>query len=182
MYKMMPWSEDLDLSDFYAEAERRGFVNNATQKMLVDSLAKEDKWCVWVLYYNNTAVGTVGAHSLPELGDNAYRICARTCAFTDMMPIDHLRTREGITSHQNVTAQFFIPQCIEWVGEGDMYITTHPSEIGTQRLVHTVWGPSLALTGCLTLAVSKEYRGHVQTFWKLNKDVFLDQLDKVKKW
>jgi hypothetical protein len=179
MYKLIPWTEDLDLTDFYAEAERRGFTNNSSQKAMVDCFRNESEWCVWILYYNDTAVGSVGAHSLD---DGGYRICARTCAFTDMMPLHHLRTREGITSHQNVTAQFFIPQCVEWVGDHDMFITTHPSEIGTQRLVHTVWGPALALTGCLTLADTKFYRGHTQTFWRLNKDVFLEQLSKGQRW
>jgi hypothetical protein len=179
MHSLVPWSEDLDLSDFYAEAERRGFTNNSSQKVMVDCFRNETRWAVWILYFKDTAVGSVAAHTLDGLG---YRICARTCAFTDKMPIDHLRTREGITTHQNVTAQFFIPQCVEWVGEHDMYITTHPSEVGTQRLVHTVWGPSLSATGCLEQAFNKEYRGHVQTFWKLNKQVFLEQLNKEKRW
>jgi hypothetical protein len=34
--------------------------------------------------------------------------------------------------------------------------------------------------GVITKAFEKEYRGHVQTFWKLNKDIFLEQLEKVK--
>jgi hypothetical protein len=75
-----------------------------------------------------------------------------------------------------------MPACIEWVGNNDMYITTHPSEIGTQRLVHTIGGPSLEKTGVLTQAFVKEYRGHVQTFWRLNTSVFLEQLNKVPKW
>ena len=29
MYKIIPWNKDLDLTDFYKEAEKRGFVNNA---------------------------------------------------------------------------------------------------------------------------------------------------------
>mgnify|MGYP003347030518 CR=1 FL=1 len=37
MYKIVPWTADLDLSEFYAEAEARGFANNANQK--VDVLA-----------------------------------------------------------------------------------------------------------------------------------------------
>jgi len=179
MYSLKPWSEDLDLTEFYAEAERRGFTNNSSQKAMIDCFKNEQRWNVWILYYKNTAVGSVAAHTLDDIG---YRICTRTCAFTDKMPIDHLRTREGITSHQNVTAQFFIPQCIEWVGDHDMYITTHPSEVGTQRLVHTIWGPALAATGCLELAFNKEYRGHMQTFWRLNKDVFLEQLSKGPRW
>jgi hypothetical protein len=178
MYKIIPWTPELDLTEFYAEADRRGFVNNASQKAMIDCFRDEREWCVWILYYNNNAIGSVGAHSI----DEGYRICARTCAFTDMLPAQTLRTRNQIQQHQHITAQFFMPVCIEWVGNNDMYITTHPSEVGTQRLVHTIWGPSLEKTGVLTKAFKREYRGCNQTFWKLNTSVFLEQLNKVPKW
>jgi hypothetical protein len=178
VYKIIPWTLELDLTDFYAEAGRRGFVNNASQKAMVDCFRNEREWCVWILYYNNIAIGSVGAHSI----DEGYRICARTCVFTDMLPMNTIRTRNQIVTHQHVTAQFFMPACIDWIGNQDMYITTHPSDVGTQRLVHTIWGPSLEKTGVLTRAFEKEYRGHLQTFWKLNTGVFLEQLAKVDKW
>jgi hypothetical protein len=176
MYKIIPWSEDLDLTEFYAEADKRGFVNNNSRQTMVDCFRKEREWCVWILYYNDRAVGSVAAHSI----DEGYRICARTCVLTDFLPLDTLRTRNQIINHQHITAQYFMPACIEWVGDKDMYITTHPSDIGTQRLVHTVWGPGLEKTGVLIKAFEKEYRGHLQTFWKLNTQVFLEQLEKVK--
>lgn len=175
---MIPWSEDLDLTEFYADAERRGFVNNASQKMLVDCFRNEREWQVWLLYYNNKAVGSVAAHSIEE----GYRICARTCLFTDLLPQVTLRTRNQIKTHQHYTAQLLMPTCIEWVGDKDTYITSHPSEVGTQRLVHTIWGPTLESTGVLTKAFEKEYRGSMQTFWKVNTKVFLDQLNKVERW
>lgn len=179
MYKIIPWSPYLDLTEFYAEADRRGFVNNASQKAMIDCFRKEREWCVWILYYNDVAVGSVAAHSI----DEGYRICARTCVFSDLLPLNTIRTRNQIETHQHITAQFFMPACIEWAGNNsDMYITTHPSDVGTQRLVHNIWGPSLEKTGVLTRSFDKQYRGHLQTFWKLNTDVFLEQLGKVKKW
>jgi hypothetical protein len=75
-----------------------------------------------------------------------------------------------------------MPACIEWVGDHDMYITSHASEVGTQRLVHNIWGPALESTGALIRAFELAYRGHKQTFWKLDKDVFLNQLTKVERW
>lgn len=177
MYKIIPWSEDLDLRDFYALAKSKGFINNASQQSMVDCFRNEREWCVWILYYNDVAVGSVAAHSI----DEGYRICARTCAFTDLMPLDTLRTRNQIKTHQHITAQFFMPACIEWVGKkGDMYITSHPSHVGTQRLVHNIWGPAMESTGVLSRAFEKEYRGHLQTFWKLHSHVFLEQLEAVK--
>jgi hypothetical protein len=178
MYKVIPWSSDLELSAFYKEADKRGFVNNNSQQSMIDCFRNEKEWQVWILYYNDIAVGSVAAHSI----DEGYRICARTCVLTDLIPTSTLRTRNQIINHQHVTAQFLMPACIEWVGNNDMYITSHPSEVGTQRLVHKIWGPALESTGALTRAFEKNYRGHVQTFWKLNKDVFLEQLNKVPKW
>jgi len=184
MYKLVTWTPELDLTDFYAEAESRGFVNNASQKMLVDSLAKEREWCVLILYHNDKAVGSVGAHSLPELGNNAYRICARTCVFTNLLPFQQLRSlKYTCQEHQNITAQFFIPACIEWAGQDkDLYISSHPSDVGTQRLVHNIYCPALVKTGALEQTCELEYRGHVQTFWRLNVPTFLTQLEQHPRW
>ena len=176
---MMSWHGDLDLADFYTKAEERGFSNNSSEKSLIQSISNEREYQLWILYYNEYAVGSVAAHSI----DEGYRICTRTCILTDLIPTQSLRTRNQIITHQHITAQFFIPECIKWVnGKGNMYITTHPSNIGTQRLVHKIWAPLLVKTNVLTKAFDKEYRGHMQTFWKLNSDEFLSQLSKVKSW
>lgn len=184
MYKLVPWTDNLDLSEFYAEADNRGFVNNASQKAMVDCFKKEKEWKVWILYYNGIASGSVAAHSLPELGENAYRICARTCVFTNQLPLHQLRSvNYTIKQHQNATAQFYIPQCIEWAGtDKELYITSHPSSVGTQRLVHKIYCPALVTTGALYRTCELNYRGHVQTFWKLNVPVFLDQLEQYPRW
>jgi hypothetical protein len=182
MYKIIPWMRDLDLKDFYSQAKVRGFENNSSRDKMINCFLNEDDWQVWILYYNNIAVGSCAAHTIPE----GYRICARTCIFTDMLDPTYsksLRTKSVITEHQNPTAQFFIPACIKWVaGRGDIFITSHPSNVGTQRRVHRTWGPLLAKTGVVVDSFSKEYRGHLQTFWKLNSELFLDQLSKVRQW
>lgn len=183
MYKIVKWSDTLDLTEFYAIAESKGFVNNASQKMLVDSLAKEKEWCVWILYYNNKAIGSVGAHSFPEMGDNAYRIAVRTCVFTDMLPTTTLRTRNQIVTHQHVTSQFLIPACIEWSPKGsNLYITSNESSVGTQRLVHRIFGPAMEATGQMKRIAEIEYRGTNQTVWQLYPDMFLKELAKYPRW
>lgn len=184
MFELIEWSEDLDLSDFYRLAEARGFENNASQKALVDSFKNEKDSCVWILYYNKVAVGSVACHSLDIFENKSYRICARTCVFTDLLPIQHLRSRGyTIQKHQNVTAQFFIPKCIEWApADADLYISTNSSTVGSQDQVHRIYCPALVETGALEKASEKFYRGHLQTFWKLNKQVFLDQLDQLPRW
>ena len=49
MYKVSKWNELLDLSDFYAEAERRGFKNNSSQTAMIDCFRNEREWEAWIL-------------------------------------------------------------------------------------------------------------------------------------
>jgi hypothetical protein len=183
-FNLVAWSEELDLDEFYREAALRGFENNSNRKILVDSFEKERQKSVWMLYYDSRAVGSVAVHSLDILGERAYRICARTCVFTDMIPINHVRTRrKTIQEHQNITAQFYIPKCIEWAGTGaELYISTNESPVASQRLVHRIYCPALMETGAIESSQEIFYRGHMQTFWKLNSKVFLEQLDKFGRW
>lgn len=184
MYNLTEWSETLDLSDFYARAKQKGFENNSSQKILVDCFAAEREKQVWILYHNDIAIGSVAAHSLDIMGRNSYRICARTCILTEHTDIFHLRTvKKTIQEHQNITAQYFIPKCIEWAGlDKDLYITSNESKSGSQRLVHSIYCPALERTGALTNVTSLHYRGLKQTFWKLNINTFLEQLEKFGKW
>lgn len=183
MFQVVPWNNSLDLTEFYATAESKGFLNNASQKMLVDSLSKEKEWCVWILYYNDQAVGSVGAHSFPEMGDNAYRIAVRTCVFSDMLPANTLRTKNQIVTHQHYTSQFLIPVCINWAPkDSSLYITSNESDTGTQRLVHRIFGPAMESTGQMKRITEMKYRGTNQTVWQLYPDMFFKQLDKYPRW
>lgn len=184
MYDLVPWSEDLDLTEFYQIAENKGFYNNSNQKSLVNCFDNEREKSVWILYYNGKAVGSVAAHSLDILGKNSYRICARTCVFTDMLPFKQLRSlRYTCQYHQNITGQFYIPQCIDWAPPGaDLYITSNNSKTGSQRLVHNVYCPALAEIGTLDFSGNMFYRGIEQSFWKLNVDRFYEDLNKYPRW
>jgi hypothetical protein len=186
MFEVKEWTPELDLTDFYAKAEAKGFINNASQKMLVDSLAKEKAWCVWILYYNGKAIGSVGAHSFPEMGEDAFRIAVRTCVFTEEIPGTYgngLRTISVITDHQNPTAQFLIPKCIEWTPPwADLYITSNESTVGTQRLVHKIFGPAMEHLGLMKAVKEIDYRGTRQTVWQLFPDKFLKDLEKFPRW
>lgn len=182
-FKVISWTPDLDLTEFYSKAAAKGFENNASQKMLVDSLAKEKEWCVWILYYNNKAIGSVGAHSFPEMGENAYRIAVRTCVFSDELPYTTLRTRNQIVTHQHATSQFLIPACIDWAPKGsNLYITSNESSVGTQRLVHRIFGPAMEATGQMKRVAEMNYRGTNQTVWQLYPDKFYEELGKYPRW
>lgn len=186
MYKLVQWSEDLDstLTEFYKEAERRGLVNNASRRMLVDSLSKEREWAVWILYYNDQPVGSVGAHSFDDvMGTGSYRIAVRTCAFTDKLPYPTLRTRNQIITHQHITGQFLIPCCINWAPKkSKLYITSTDSDLGTQRMVHKVFGPAMEASGQMKRIKDVHYRGTDQTVWELFPDKFLNELYKYPRW
>jgi hypothetical protein len=183
MFKIVPWSKELNLIEFYATAKEKGFENNASQQMLVDSLASEKSWCVWILYYNDKAVGSVAAHSFPEMGEDAFRIAARTCVFSDHIPIISIRTRNQIVTHQHVTSQFLIPACIEWCPPwASLYITSNENSVGTQRLVHNIFGPAMETTGQMKRIKEIDYRGSRQTVWELFPSIFLNELNKYPRW
>jgi len=184
MYKIIPWSEELDLSSFYTEAEKRGFKNNSSRKMLIDSFKKEKDWAVWILYYNNSPVGSVAAHSFDDvMGVNSYRIAARTCVFSDKLPLSSLRTRNQIVTHQHVTSQFLIPICIEWAPKGSrLYITSNESEVGTQKLVHRIFAPAMEASGQMKRIKDVFYRGTQQTVWEIFPDKFYQELNKGIRW
>ena len=183
MFETKQWSPDLNVSNFYKAAEIRGFKNNSIQRMLVDSLSTEREWAVWILFYNNTPVGSVAAHSFDEIGENCYRIAARTCVFTDLLPYNSLRTKNQIVTHQHVTSQFLIPVCINWVPCGSrVFITSNESDVGTQRLVHRIFAPAMVETGQMKFVKNLHYRGTMQSVWELFPDKFLKELSKYPKW
>lgn len=187
MYQVVPWSEELDLTDFYAEADRRGFLNNSSRRALVDCFRNEREKQVWILYCNDRAVGSVAAHSFDDvMGPNTYRIAARTCVFTDMLEGTYrgtLRTISVITEHQNPTAQFLIPTCIAWAPKGSrLFITSNESSVGTQRRVHNIFAPTLEKLGQMKRIKDVHYRNTDQTVWELYPDKFLAALNQYSRW
>ena len=184
MYKIVPWSDSLNLIDFYKEAAARGFENNSSQEKMIDCFRKEREWCAWILYYNDTAVGSVAAHSFDDImGNNSYRIATRTCVFTNLLPTSSLRTRNQIVTHQHVTAQFLIPACIEWAPKNsNLYITTNENSVGTQQLVHRVFAPAMEKTGQMKKIKEVDYRGTFQSVWRLFPDKFYAELQKFPRW
>ena len=151
--------------------------------MLVETIAKEDQWQVWMLLYNNMIVGSTAAHSFPEMGPNSDRIAVRTCAFTDMMHITRARTRQGVVEHQHVSPQYFMTAGIEYFGkENNFFITSNGNAAGTQRRVHRTWAPLLQREGTLSKECDLHYRGTDQTVWRVNVDKFYEDLDRYGRW
>jgi hypothetical protein len=184
MFKLVEWSQDLDLTDFYAEAQRRGFVNNSSQRAMIDCFRNEQQWNAWILYQDDVAVGSVAAHSFDDvMGSNSYRVLARTCTFGIARPNKGLITsKKLIAEHQNLTDQFLLPACIKWTNGGNIYATSNDSSAASQRLVHKHYFPTLERKGIVERIKDVEYRGLIQTVWKINPDKFLESLSKYPKW
>jgi hypothetical protein len=182
MYKIVDWTPELDLKDFYAEADRRGFANNSSQKAMVDCFNNEIEKKVWMLYQDDKAIGSVAAHTFDIMGPNAYRVLARTCTFGTARPMQGLiTTKRLIAEHQNLTDQFLLPTCIEWA-RGDLYATSNASNVASQRLVHRHYFPTLAELGIVKRIKTVYYRGVDQTVWQIYPDKFLANLERYPRW
>lgn len=183
-FSIIEWSPDLDLTSFYQLAGAKGFRNNSSQQRMIDTFRREREWNAWILYYNNTAVGSVAAHSFDDvMGSDSYRILARTCVLSSLLPYQSLRTRKQIYEHQNATAQFYFSACIDWAPkDAKLYITTNENEVGTQRLMHTICFPIFEKKGLVGKAAEVNYRGIEQTVWKVYPDKILEDLNKYPRW
>jgi len=189
-YKIVEYSDDLDLTEFYKLAESKGYTNNSSKKKLVDCFSKEKEYQVWILYYENKPIGSFAAHTFDEMGEGSYRIAARTCL------IDYRITsaREGslagkgdafkcITTNQHITGQFFIPTCIEWAGKDkDLYLTSNDSGSKSQRRVHNIYFPMMEKSGQVNRVCEMMCRGDIQTIWKLNVEKFYEVLNDNHRW
>lgn len=184
MFKIKEYSNSLDLDNFYKTAHQRGFYNNDSKEKVIDTWQHMERWQVWFLYYNDIIVGSIAAHSLEELGvlGDAYRIAARTCTFDDLTgQRKSLRTANTIIArHQNLTAQLLLPLCVEWAGKDkDLYISSNENDTGTQKYVHRLYCPGLRKVGVLEDPIELEYRGAIQSFWRMNVPVFYNQMEEL---
>jgi len=185
MYKVIEWNENLDLTEFYSEATRRGFINNSSQQRMIDCFCNEREWNVWILYDDQRAVGSVAAHSFDEvMGPNSYRILTRVCTFAEARKDQGLITpKRLVAEHQNLTDQFLLPQCIEWVaGRGRMFATSNASKEASQRLVHSYYFPTLAKLGIVEKIKDVHYRHTDQTVWEIHADQFFENLERYPRW
>ena len=184
MYKTVEWNESLDLTEFYSEATRRGFVNNSSQKAMIDCFCNEREWNAWILYNDNRAVGSVAAHSFDDVMPGGYRILTRVCTFAEERKGAGLITpKRLVAEHQNLTDQFLLPQCIEWVAKrGRMFATSNASKEASQRLVHSYYFPTLAKLGIVSKIKDVHYRHTDQTVWEIHPKEFFANLERFERW
>ena len=48
--------------------------------------------------------------------------------------------------------------------------------------MHSIVAPTLESTGVYTRITDIDYRGTRQTVWRINSDIYFDQLQHVKAW
>lgn len=184
MFKLVEWHKDLELSEFYTEADRRGFKNNSSQKAMIECFHNEREWNAWILYNDNRPIGSVAAHSFDDVMPGGYRILTRVCTFAEERKDKGLITpKRLVAQHQNLTDQFLLPQCIEWVaGRGRMFATSNASKQASQRLVHSYYFPTLAKLGIVEKIKDVHYRHTDQTVWEIHPKKFYENLGQYERW
>jgi hypothetical protein len=185
MHKIVKWTPDLDLTEFYKTATERGFINNLSQRVMIDCFSNEKEFQAWILYFNDKAVGSVVAHSFDDvMGNNSYRILSRVCTFNDTSLNKGLITpKKLVAEHQNLTDQFLLPACLEWTGgRGSVYATSNKSEYASQRLVHSYYFPTLEKLGIVKKIKEVNYRNTDQFVWEIFPDKFYKNLSKYPRW
>jgi len=183
MYKLLEWNDKLDLSSFYKEATEKGFNNNSSQQAMIECFRNEYKWNAWILYQDDIAIGSVAAHSFDDvMGQDSYRVLTRCCILRGARNGGGMMTANvAIGQHQNLTDQFLLPQCIEWAGN-NVYATSNESKIASQRFVHRTYFPTLEKIGVVKKVKDVFYRGTDQTVWKINVDLFYENLNRYPRW
>lgn len=184
MYQIKEYRPGMDLSIFYQMCLERGFLNNSTAENLIYTFDQQKFFKLWILFYNGLPVGSTAAHDFDDLmGENSYRICARTCVLSDMLPIKHVRTRSGITNHQNICSQIFIPVIINALPNNSRcYITSSDKNEASMRQVNDIWARLLEKQGVLEKVKNIFYRGSDQTVWLLNNKEFFLRLHQEPIW
>jgi hypothetical protein len=176
-FKLLPYSDNLDLSYFYQKANEKGFDNNSSKQALIDCFDKDKEKQVWILYSGGLPIGSVGAHSFYDImGPGSYRILARTCIIKTV--INRARTLRDIKTHSHIVDRYYVPQCLTWANTDKVYATSNMSSVASQRLVHTIYFPAMESLGLVSKVKEVEYRKQVQTVWQYHPEEFLKSLYK----
>jgi hypothetical protein len=102
--------------------------------------------------------------------------------FSHLLTINNLRTRNQIATHQHITDQYLLPQCIEWANSDKLFATSNDSSVGKQRLVHRIYFPTLQEMGIAKKVKDVFYRGMYQTVWQIFPNKFYESIKNFPIW
>ena len=172
MYTLKEYYPEMDLSQFYEEARKRNYHNNDSYESMIKPFEDMHSKKILILSYNDKIVGSSISHPFLD----GHRIFARLCVFTDLTPFKRCGTVKAFKEHQHITARFFLPEHAKL--KGPLYFTTHPEPIAKMKGVHnnaTKWFEQAGVVGWLG---DMNYRGCVQSVWKVNTQKWLNDMNK----
>jgi len=156
-----------ELRDFCTECGILGYKNNSSLKEIRWERTKScgEFWGAW---HNNKLIAIAGAHPLPEVGENAYRVLYRGCQLYS--PYVGLNA-----SHMNsVPFRDILPYQIERYADKDLFITTniYKDNSGKMYKTHKVMH-LLSKKGMVDLFVKDAIIYNTnQSVWRLNKEKY----------
>lgn len=161
--QVKPLSLDIDLTNFFKEANQLSYTDNNSYDRLHGQ--------VFVLLKNNLVKGMCIVHEF----EDGYRILSRTCILPSFYEKNSIITRSDIKRYQFPFQKWLMPACVEYCKHSPMYITTSDSKKGGQRLVHKIWAPMMEDMGILEYLRPIVYRKSNHHLWKVNGSEFVKQ-------
>jgi len=172
MYTVKEYHPKMDLNQFYEEARKRNYHNNDSYESMIKPFEDLPDTKIFILYYNNRVVGTSISH--PFL--NGYRIFTRLCVFIDMTHFQGCWTPQIFKRHQHVTPQIFFREHSKL--KGPLYFTTHSENTGKMTSMHRSVTKWLEECEIINWWGDINYRGCVQSVWKVNTQKWLNDMNK----
>jgi hypothetical protein len=157
-----------DLLYFCNQCDLLGYENNKDLKSIRYDLVKKtgNFWGAW---HNNKLIAIAGAHPLPEVNENAYRVLFRGCQLYS--PHKTLNS-----CHMNsVPFGDILPHQIKKYYDHELYTTTNVSHDASGKMHRTHKVMSLLnKKGIVSYSHNMILFNVEQSIWKINKDRYLD--------
>lgn len=168
--------DGLDLDLFCKSCKNLGYNNNSSLDAMRFAKTKQEGE-FWGAWYYNKLIAVAGAHPLPEVSPTAIRVLFRGCQLYS--------PHEGLNaSHMNsVPFGDILPYQIEMYKDYDLYTTTNiiNDSSGKMHRTHKVMS-LLAKKGIVDLVIDNMIIYNTQqSVWKLNKDVYLELRNSIRK-
>lgn len=188
-FNVVPYSPELDLTEFYQNAQAQGYVKHTTPEVF--NYDRELRAQAWVVYQDGHPIASFAAHTMfprPEFkGTIAYMVWNSMCVLR-YTPIGTFGPRAFWDGYQNFNAQVVAPTCINWVYEQegttdvDMF-TSHshkrkPPYDKTINIMSRHWGRM----GIVSHWKDSEINGETVEWWRVDHKLFMEGFNNNPKW